>query len=1075
MIGFFLRNSFFSIVLLALSSMFFSTYGQGLSTEGKDFWVAYLTNWNPSSNNPVILELYISADDTTSGTVTMPRLSSFAPIDFMVYPNAVRKIQIPTNLAMASGSNITEGKGLHIETDKSVSVYAMNKRQYSADMTVILPTYSLGNNYFVLSHWENGNRNNNENSDSEFLVVGIVDDTEVEITPTANTINGNPANVPFRITLDKGETYQLRAKGDLTGSQIVATNQTGCQNFAVFSGNMYTQVGECNVQNGHDHLYAQMYPTNTLGKEFIVVPLENRYGGDIIKFLATQDNTTVRSNDNIYQLNAGEFKKILSASVLNVNSDKPIAVGQYSRTMDCDGTLGDPFLIPISPSEQLLKKITFNAPSIATLSKYSLNIITKKDEVSSITFDDMSIENNFKSISGNDEYVYAQINTVGGNHTIRSNGGFIAYVYGFGHNESFGYATGASLGNLNIEFLVNDQNEETPIDSLCFGDEISFQVISDTIYTLFNYDFGDGNNVVTSKDTVVYHKYSAPGEYLVSLTASTGGNDCRNGNEETSIKRIQVLEPYAKIYGPRSVCPNITDVEYYLDESNPNEIDWFISGGLFNEASNENAFIDWGETNNDSQLQLLATNRYGCVSDTILFPVKINIQLDPEAPFGPDTLCSNDISGIPYETYYTNVSTYEWQTDFGNISDGNGTNLINVDWNGYGNGKLWFDQISVTDTLCDGTSDTLFVHIQRNPSEIGNIVLEKDTFLLGEPIHMRLDVDTLYQFANWEFDDGTLFDTLNVGSSIEHTFQCEGLHKLFAIAYDTGTVCSDTKVIIEKSIYILPPTVEIINVTKSASQTNALDINWKMDYDTFYPKKLSLSRRKAGDVSWQFIANFDPDLNMYSDTTVNIFEASYEYKIETNFDCENPISSSIHQSILVTSEQADSTATISWNDYFDWENGVDRYEIWLSIDSSDFQLLEPTNELQYTYPYSNKGFDHCFIIQAFERDGNNSSSVSNHTCVEFIPEVCTYNVITPNADNFNEYFTIDNIEHYPNSKLTILNRYGKIIYKSVGYKNNWNGEINGKTASSGTYYFELVLNEPRNEMKSIRGLFSILY
>ena len=337
---------------LAFSITFAVTHftpGQGVSTEGKDFWVGFMTNWTQSSNNPVILELYISANDTTSGIVTMPRQSGFNPVNFTVYPNATKKIVIPTSLAMASGSNIIEEKGIHIETEKNVSVYAINKRQYSADMTVILPTYSLGNNYFVLSHWEDGNRNNNANSDAEFMIVGITDSTEIEITPTYETINGNPADVPFRVLLHKGQTYQLRAKGDLTGSQLVATNQTGCQNFAVFSGNMYTQVGECNVGNGHDHLYAQMYPTNTLGKEFIVVPLENRHGGDIIKFLATQDNTVIEANGTTYNLDAMEFVKILSQSILKVSSNKPIAIGQYSRTMDCDGTLGDPFLIPISP------------------------------------------------------------------------------------------------------------------------------------------------------------------------------------------------------------------------------------------------------------------------------------------------------------------------------------------------------------------------------------------------------------------------------------------------------------------------------------------------------------------------------------------------------------------------------------------------------------------------------------------------------------------------------------------------------------------------------------------------------
>ena len=163
------KQQFYVPVVIILFLLPFQSIGQGISTEGKDFWVSYLTNWLQSSNNPVILELYISADDTTRGTITMPRIDTFQSIEFEVMPNTTERITIPTNTAMPMGSNVIEDKGIHIETDGTVSVYAFNKRQYSADMTVILPTYSLGNDYYVMSHWEDGNRNNNENSDSEFV------------------------------------------------------------------------------------------------------------------------------------------------------------------------------------------------------------------------------------------------------------------------------------------------------------------------------------------------------------------------------------------------------------------------------------------------------------------------------------------------------------------------------------------------------------------------------------------------------------------------------------------------------------------------------------------------------------------------------------------------------------------------------------------------------------------------------------------------------------------------------------------------------------------------------------------
>ena len=207
---------------------------------------------------------------------------------------------------------------------------------------------------------------------------------------------------------------------------------------------------------------------------------------------------------------------------------------------------------------------------------------------------------------------------------------------------------------------------------------------------------------------------------------------------------------------------------------------------------------------------------------------------------------------------------------------------------------------------------------------------------------------------------------------------------------------------------------------------------------------------------------------------MNSLEHSYEYKIETNIDCEETLTTKIHQSILLQSEQEDSTASFNWNNYMDWQNGVDHYEIWISIDSGEYRLFENNSTLQFTYSDQNAGFDHCFEIKAFEKNGNNSMSVSNTSCVAFVPKIKTYNIITPNKDQFNEYFTIDNIEHYPNSRLSILNRWGEVIYETTGYQNNWNGKVNGKTAASGTYYFDLKLNEPRNEIKTIKDEISVL-
>ena len=320
--------------------------------------------------------------------------------------------------------------------------------------------------------------------------------------------------------------------------------------------------------------------------------------------------------------------------------------------------------------------------------------------------------------------------------------------------------------------------------------------------------------------------------------------------------------------------------------------------------------------------------------------------------------------------------------------------------------------MSVTDTVCDGISDTLMVYIQRNPSQIGEIISPADTFFLGQEMSLQLEVDTLYQFANWEFDDGTLIDTISADTQVRHIFNCEGWHKVFALAYDTGTVCSDTRVLIEKDIFIKAPEVDIINVTRSAVNENALDIHINFSNTTYYNKKFYLHRRISGMEQWHLIGTFDSDKTTFTDTDVDINKNIYEYQVLTNIDCENQISSEIHQSIVLESEQTDDEATLTWSEYRGWDQGVEHYEVWVDIDSAGYKLLEKTSNAQLDYPDKSEGFDHCFRIIAVERNGNKSSSMSNSSCVAFIPKIKTYNVITPNRpgyiDEFNEYFTIDN-------------------------------------------------------------------
>src|SRR5690606_24722727 len=53
-----------------------------------------------------------------------------------------------------------------------------------------------------------------------------------------------------------------------------------------------------------------------------------------------------------------------------------------------------------------------------------------------------------------------------------------------------------------------------------------------------------------------------------------------------------------------------------------------------------------------------------------------------------------------------------------------------------------------------------------------------------------------------------------------------------------------------------------------------------------------------------------------------------------------------------------------------------------------------------------------------------------------------FNEFGPNNDGANDFFRIECIENHPSSTLHIYNRYGSLVYKAKGYKNDWNGYSN---------------------------------
>ncbi|MBK9533726.1 MAG: gliding motility-associated C-terminal domain-containing protein [Flavobacteriales bacterium] len=92
--------------------------------------------------------------------------------------------------------------------------------------------------------------------------------------------------------------------------------------------------------------------------------------------------------------------------------------------------------------------------------------------------------------------------------------------------------------------------------------------------------------------------------------------------------------------------------------------------------------------------------------------------------------------------------------------------------------------------------------------------------------------------------------------------------------------------------------------------------------------------------------------------------------------------------------------------------------------------------------------------------GPNGCVAVDSVLVTVLPDVVFPSGFTPNGDGYNEYWQIDFVDKFPQMEVEIYNRWGEMLFESVGYGTPWDGRYNGGYVPVGTYYYVIKLNDP---------------
>jgi gliding motility-associated-like protein len=84
-----------------------------------------------------------------------------------------------------------------------------------------------------------------------------------------------------------------------------------------------------------------------------------------------------------------------------------------------------------------------------------------------------------------------------------------------------------------------------------------------------------------------------------------------------------------------------------------------------------------------------------------------------------------------------------------------------------------------------------------------------------------------------------------------------------------------------------------------------------------------------------------------------------------------------------------------------------------------------------------------------------------------------YDVFSPNGDGQNDRWVIEGIENFPNSRLSIFDRWGQLVFETTAYANNWEGTRNdGSPLPLGAYFFMLRLGD--NSVEPLKGSITLI-
>jgi len=563
---------------------------------------------------------------------------------------------------------------------------------------------------------------------------------------------------------------------------------------------------------------------------------------------------------------------------------------------------------------------------------------------------------------------------------------------------------------------------------VCFGATTNFydqSVIQGGGLVSSTWDFGDSN---TATGSIVNHTYAAPGNYQVTLVATSP-----QGCVGQITKMFEVFELPIPAFTANNACEgklvNFIDQSTSVDGTIGNW-NWQLGDGNQSiSASPMHTYANAGTYN----VTLEVTSSLGCKNTTT---APVTIYALPNPVITTSQVCEYEPAQFGYVQSPGDTSSYQFGWNFG---DGTVSTLQTpthqfASWGTY--------NITLTMTNGNGCVDSVSMPLVIHPAPVMSFTSNNACEGTGVVFQNNSTIPSgTISSHTWTFGDGSPF-TYNVSPT--HSYANAGTYNVSLIGV-SNFGCRDT-ILQPLTIYPLPVPDFVYD---NPAGCGPLSVNFT-----------DASTISSGSITgWNW--NFGIGMSSTMQNPTNVFTNAGTYSVSLTVTSDMGCVASITQNNIITvypnpvaAFNATPSITTIFNPTITLDNlsqGAITYN-WTFGDGGVSTLFEPV------HTYADSG-SYPIVLIATNSYGCKDTAVR---VVRIDPEVTVFipTGFTPNGDGTNDFFNISGLG-IVGVVLDIYNRWGERIYTTNDMERGWDGTYlkDGNRAQEDVYVYDAYITD----------------